>query len=437
MGTIKDYLNTAQTAVSDNIEARKEFSAQDDAYKSVSSGSFIDKAKNFRLFKVSRNNTYDDNIEIKAGSKTLLGDDFSSLYASSETETISSASGSSDSGQSQVSTDIIKSDSPYTTEMHSGDLRSGNWSEYSVLPVNQKAEYEVALLTKKYSAMEGSDENAKAYADKMAQYRQFCDSNGVDWNSVIYSVSGEFQTEVADYKASASDFSISNATNTFSGSADKDRAQAAAAHKMLLSCAPDGYTDELLPALSGKVTYEDTVDDTYTEANESKSAIFGSAFFSTVASFFKTVYEHLPHPVKWLKNVFTNTTTDAKSYVDHIDTLSEDFDKTSASDLQEGQEVADQLNGIKQDVSDSAVGQAAGTAADAAEDETQQIFADPSQEIQDGRNWASEKINEAKPYVDAAGNAAKSAVQTGREKADEFVQKWGNSDASDTDEMQP
>jgi len=368
----------------------------------------------------SYKNDFDDRIEVQAGTQTLLGEDFSSLYESCEISSI-------DAGQG-TSVDVLKATCSYPTEMHSGNLVMGDWTDYASIPIDKRACYEVALLTKKYAALPESDENANAYADKMAHYRQFCESNGMDWNTVIYNVSGELQTEVADYKGLSED--KSNLYSQVTKDAALARSQAADAHNMLLTCAPEGYTDELLPALAGKVTYEDTTDTTYDASFKAKSV----GFFAVVHSAFVAIYEKLPHPIEWMKSVFNNMKHEGECIVENTRGLMDDFETQHNARMQEGEEILEQINGVKTDLSNTGAGQAVQNANDAMQNEVQEIWEDPSQEIQDARDWASEKADQAKPYVDAAENALDAAGDKIQERTDEFVEQWATPEDQSTPE---
>lgn len=398
------YWEMATNAIKEN----RQIVAENRAEQKANGTGFFSSLVNAHVF--SYNDNYDDRIEIQAGTQTLLGEDFASLYESCETTALNPGNG--------TSVSVLKSTCSYPTEMHSGNLVMGDWSDYSNVPVDKRASYEVALLTKKYAALPESDENANAYADTMARYRQFCDANGVDWNSVIYNVSGELQTEVADYKEIGDNKSDLYAQVT--KKADLSRAQAADAHNLLLTCAPEGYEDTLLPNLAGRVTYEDTTDTTYDDSFQAKSV----GFFAVVHSAFVAIYEHLPHPIEWMKTVFHNMSQEGENIVENTKGLVEEWDEQSDARIAEGEQVLEQINGARTDLANTGAGQAVQDANDAMQDEVQQIWADPSQEVQDARDWIGEKADQARPYIDAAGNALHNAGERIQERSDEFVEKW-------------
>lgn len=420
------YWDMMKDAISENREIVRQNKEEAKAIKEANGEptNLRDKIKNTQLFHYGT--SYDDKIEVQAGTKTLLGDDFSLLYESSEIQDVQTQN--EDGSVSSVS--VLKSTCSYPTEMHSSGLKRFAWSEYGTLPVETKAAYEVALLTKKYSAMADSQENAQSYADTMAKYRQYCDANNISWESVITNVSTELQTEVSDYKVTADN--KSDIYNQVSLSADKSRAQAADAHNLLLSCAPDGYEDKLAIGLDSSVTYEDTCDSSYDGSFVAHTA----GFFAAVHGLFSKIYEKLPHPIEWAKNVFGNLKREGEAFADNTKALVEDWDQQSDERIREGQEVLEQFQGIKDDVAGSSVGQAAGKANDAILDEVQKTFEDPSREIQNGRNWVKDKIDQAQPYIDAAGNALDAAGNAIKDRADDFVDKWATPDDTQSSDFQ-
>lgn len=422
----ESYWDMMKDAISENCEIVRQNKEEAKAIKEANGEptNLRDKIKNTQLFHYGT--SYDDKIEVQAGTKTLLGDDFSTLYESSETQDVQTQN--EDGTVSSVS--VLKSTCSYPTEMHSSGLKRFTWSEYGTLPVETKAAYEVALLTKKYSAMADSQENAQSYADTMAKYRQYCDANNISWESVITNVSTELQTEVSDYKVTADN--KSDIYNQVSLSADKSRAQAADAHNLLLSCAHDGYEDKLAIGLDSSVTYEDTCDSSYDGSFVAHTA----GFFAAVHGLFSKIYEKLPHPIEWAKNVFGNLKREGEAFADNTKALVEDWDQQSDERIREGQEVLEQFQGIKDDVAGSSVGQAAGKANDAILDEVQKTFEDPSREIQNGRDWVKDKIGQAQPYIDAAGNVLDTAGNAIKDRADDFVDKWATPDDAQSSDSQ-
>ena len=414
------YWQMMTEAISENREIVKQNKEEIKAMREANGEpvNVADKIKNLQLFHYG--NSYDDRIEVKSGTITLLGNDFSSLYESSTTKQVQAQSADG----TAVSVDVLRSTCSYPTEMHSSDLKRFAWSEYDTLTDQTKAAYEVTLLTKKYAAMPESDENAQAYANTMALYRQYCDANNISWNTVIHDVSTELQTEVSDYKVAADD--KSDVYNQIGLSADKSRAQAADAHNLLLTCAPEGYEDALAIGLDSSITYEDTCDSSYDGSFIAHTA----GFFAVVHGMFASICDKLPHPIEWAKTVFNNLKNEGKAFADNTKALMEDFDQQSDARIAEYDEIAQQFMGIKDDIGSTKAGQAADKAGDAISDEVQQTFEDPSQEIQDGRDWLKDKANQAAPYVDAAGNALDAAGDVVKERVDEFVDKWATPDSS-------
>ena len=193
----------------------------------------------------------DDNIYIPVGTKTLLGEDFSSLYVSSKP-----VGKALDTGENQF---FIEPSDEYDTEMHS-DMCSLSVSQgYDALSLKERAMYEVVLLSKKasYEILNGgnSDKISSEYADKMNAYRSYCESNGVDWNNVIVGCSVELQTEARDYLKSKDSVLPGESYSR----ADMNRVVTNCAHNVVILSGGASFKDELVPALSQDITYEDTM----------------------------------------------------------------------------------------------------------------------------------------------------------------------------------
>lgn len=412
------YWDMVKATMAENrqiVEENKQYARQ---HPEIQSDGVLTKLKNLQLFDAET--VYDDRIEVKAGTKTLLGNDFSSLYASCETTSVQAQN----SDGSVYDMEVLRATCAYPTEMHSSYLKNTAWSEYDTLSPEQKAAYEVTLLTKKYAAMDtpSAEENQSAseYANTMAQYRQYCDQNGIAWESVIQSASTEMQMEVSDYQVDSGD--SMNIYEQVGRSAAKAKAQSAAAHNLLLACAPEGYQDQTATGMDSSVTYEDTCDDSY----DGSPVAHAAGFFVVVHGMFSAIYEKLPHPVKWAKSVFENLKNEGRNFTENTQALIEEWDQQSDARINEYGEVVDQFEGIKEDIGNTGVGQAVEKAGDKVSEEIPRAFEDPSQSIQDGRDWLKEKYNQAEPYIDAAGNALKSAGSKAREYADEFVDKWSS-----------
>lgn len=196
--------------------------------------------------------TYDDSIVVTQGTRTLLGEDFASLYESVDEQTASSADG--------WSITELKGSASYGTEMMSANLSSsGSRRSLTTLQPAQRAAFEIVLLSKQHAnlyspgADASNDAVAQAYTDKMAKYRQYCESNGIQWQQVMQYASWELQTQSMEYADDAK--GLYNPVQS-----ETNRILSNRAHSMMLECAPDGWQDSLLPHLSGRITYEETLD---------------------------------------------------------------------------------------------------------------------------------------------------------------------------------
>lgn len=430
---MSEYWDMVKNAIAENKEIVKENKQYAAEHPEIKSEGVLTKLKNLQLFDAET--VYDDGIEVKSDTKTLLGNDFASLYASCETASIQAQN----SDGSLYDMEVLRATCEYPTEMHSLYLKNVAWGEYDTLSPEQKAAYEVTLLTKKYAAMDtpsGENQAASEYADTMAQYRQYCDQNGIAWESVIQSASTEMQMEVSDYQVESKD--SLNIYEQVGRGAAKAKAQSAAAHNLLLACAPEGYQDQPAAGMDSSVTYEDTCDDSYNGSPVAHAA----GFFVVVQGMFAAVYDKLPHVGTWAKSVFENLKNEGKSFTENTQALMEEWDQQSDARINEYGEVIDQFEGIKEDIGNTGVGQAVDEAGDKISEEIPQAFEDPSQSIQDGRDWLKEKYNQAEPYIDAAGNALKSAGSKVRDYADDFVDKWASPEntgenAAESEDYQP
>lgn len=251
---------------------------------------------------VVANRDGNDNVYISVGTKTLIGQDFESLYASHKIKTFQNSDG--------TSSDYIVSTCDYYTEMSSGNASSNAAWSYDQASGNKvKAVYEITLLSKKYSSQyeQGNDvKNAQLeteYADYMSQYREFCEANDISWDDVMTGVSAELQTQTWRY--------IDQSDNLFKGKrAEENRVIVNRAHSMLKGCMSEGYTDQLLPSLAGKMTYEDTLDTDPRDVN----------FFINIghkfAEMWSKVKDKIPHPFKAMKETVTG-------YVTHLAAVSD------------------------------------------------------------------------------------------------------------------
>lgn len=267
---------------------------------------------------------YDDNIVVPTNTKTLLGDDFTSLYENYETKSYIDTNG--------MALDAIKPKSSYSVEMVSPNVTSFNLKSYSALTTGQKASYEIVLLSKKYASeyVEGAtvanDKLADEYADKMARYRQYCTEVGASWDDVLSRASAELQTESSVY--------ADNSKKLIGASkADTDRIIANRAHGMLVSCAGDGYTDSLLPSLAGKLSYEDTLD------TSSKNV----SFFKNITQWFKDKWESfkekIPHPWSSAKKAVGDYVNKMETYIDNTKSPSTSANKSDSENVRGNESV--------------------------------------------------------------------------------------------------
>lgn len=139
-----------------------------------------------------------DNINILEGTKTCIGEDFSTLYAG-EMSTFSQ----NIEGENYT---FLKPKTPYDSELKSNACTRSTPMSYTMLDDRSKVVYEMALLTKKCVSLyeDGNDALNKSvaneFSEKAAKYKQYCDDVGVDWSSVLTDVSCEFQAESCVYR---------------------------------------------------------------------------------------------------------------------------------------------------------------------------------------------------------------------------------------------
>lgn len=139
-----------------------------------------------------------DGVYVPADQKTLLGDDFANLYTGEVgTKTVETTDGN---------LQCLNPNSPYAITMHPSCLFSENKATYGALTPTEKAAYEVVLVTKKLANQyDGSnaDDIANQYNDIMCQYKDYCESNHIEWRNVQNKVSNEFQAESAGFRSLA------------------------------------------------------------------------------------------------------------------------------------------------------------------------------------------------------------------------------------------
>lgn len=419
--SLSEYFELSSNAISETISMAKERHEEDQELKKENGERLIDKIKNTQL--AHYDSGYDDNIDMPAGTLTLLGADFTTLYESSSTQSVAAL----DSDGNAVDIDVIKADCSYPTEMHTSGY---SWTDYNNLSDTVKAVMEITLLTKKYAALPDTEDNAESYAGQMALYRQYCDNNNLEWESIVGASSLELQQEVVDYTNSGK--SKLDLYDQLTQNSAKSAAQAVDAHNLLLTCLPEGATDPVLSSIQDgttDVSYEDTLDATYDSSFTAK----GVAFLGWVSAAFKEIYDKLPHPIEWAKSVWSNIKNFASDYAANAEALADDFDQQSNARSQELEDTLTEIGNISSDIKNSTVGQKIDEINGAISDEVQQFSTDPSGEIAEGREWLNEKTEQAKPYIDAAGDVLQTTGENIREQANEFVEKWSTSDTSIND----
>lgn len=241
---------------------------------------------------------HDDNVAVPAGTKTLIGEDFSSLYEDFKLVDHNVSSG----GQRSY----IEAKSSYRTEMER--MVSDHWMSYDICSNTSKAAYEITLLSKKYANMyqngndEYNDKLAEEFGGKMAEYKNYCESNNMDWQQVCLNVSGELQIESYNY-TEASKSLITN-IGPVGTDFDKERIIANRAHMMVKECMDDSSADTLPLSLTGKYEYDAALDTS--EHQDAK-------FLNKAAAWFKEKYDGIKnfvtgfHPVKSMKEAAIRT----------------------------------------------------------------------------------------------------------------------------------
>lgn len=285
---------------------------------------------------VNANKDTGDNVYIPEGTKTLLGHDFTSLYISSELKEYQNADGTKSA--------YIESTSPYSTEMKSGNASANTaWSYAEASGPKVKAIYEITLLSKKYASMyqqgndAANDKLSTEYADYMSQYRAVCEQQGVSWNEVMTGVSAEMQTQCYYFSEESKD--VLGASN-----ADANRVLVNRAHSMLRECMGEGYQDNILPALVGKLTYEDTLD------VEPKNVGFFTNIGTKFSEFWTNVKDNWPHPFRAMKNAVAGYVSNVVDLADSQQTLSSaDWADTMSSAMTDAKENLSEAGGVVKD----------------------------------------------------------------------------------------
>lgn len=271
----------------------------------------------------------DDNVYIPSGTKTLLGEDFTNLYVSSEFRSYENSDGS-------ISSYIV-STSPYATEMKSGNATANEpWSYDEASGPKVKAIYEITLLSKKYASQyqEGNvtanDKLSTEYADYMSRYRAVCEQQGISWNEVMTGVSAEMQTQCYYFTEESKD--VLGASN-----ADDNRVLVNRAHNMLKECMDENYEDTLLPSLVGKLSYEDTLD------VESKDVGFFTNIGTKFSEFWSNLKDNWPHPFRAMKNAITG-------YVSNVVDIADSQDSEPLLSSESLVDTMNNVSDIKEDV---------------------------------------------------------------------------------------
>ena len=194
---------------------------------------------------------YDDNVVIPEGEKTLLGEDMSTLFASTSTRTFGESSGSD--------AKEIVNEGWYGTEMMSANLKSGSPRSVATLTAEQRAAFEIVLLSKKYADMyeDGKDDanerSGKEYADLMARYKATCEANGTNWDEAMNYACWEMQSQSAQYRDDSKGIYAPEAS-------EKNRVLVNRAHGMLVGCGNEGWEETMLPHVASRISKEDTFD---------------------------------------------------------------------------------------------------------------------------------------------------------------------------------
>lgn len=241
----------------------------------------------------------DDNIDIPTYTKTLTGDDFSSLLSDPRIVNQKATDGSL--------VPIYKNNSEaYSIEMicNFSEKMLTEHKGYDILTNEQKVAYETVLLTKKYGSMMSnsgdlSESYSAEYAQKMNAYKNYCAENNIDWDNILHKVSNELQYESCVYADHAERSIVQNRS-------DANRVVANKAHRALLSYAGEDFDDTTPLNLSSKIDYAETLD---IVPNDSTLGIgnVGRRFTSFVGGKFDSV-----------KSLFTGVTAGISDAKEHL-----------------------------------------------------------------------------------------------------------------------
>ena len=383
--------------------------------------------------------TADDMIYVSEGQTTLDGSLFEELYPDGSVDYESRE------GNDGVDHKFMKVNADYETEMHSGWVQSAHTKDYNVLSNQERAIYELTLASKKfaYSCINnlqdenanGSlsderqtalDDNMNEYFSKLEHYKELCDKNNLDFNTVLLGASVELQTECADYNNNYVVNGMSKAVTN-------------AAHLALAKCGKNyGFEDVLCPALSGQVSYEDTVslDDVPDEAKTRVRVLLDNLSNAL----------HNFHPIKGIKNFFTGTkdvvVDTAKDYTEGLDAA---YDQTmldgveTRKDIGEGiKSLEDNLenagekamNGVN-DIADTA-GEVYDRARDGISDEDKEYYKDTAFNITDKiKDFAGKALNTVNDMADSF----KEQHDRSREGFDDMIDGWAGESENDEPEI--
>ena len=296
---------------------------------------------------------YDDNVVVPAGSKTLLGEDVSTLFEGAREIDCESMSGT---GMKEIVGTCW-----YGTEMMSGNLKSGSPRSLDTFMPAQRAAFEIVLLSKKYANRyeEGKDdanaEAAREYSDLMARYKAACEASRVDWDEVMNYACWEMQMQSAQYRDDSNGIYKPDES-------EQQRILVNRAHGMIAQCGNEGWEETMLPHVASRIEKEGT----YDTSKETRT------WFQQIATWlsekWSSVKEKLGSPWKGMQGM-------AASLVDTMDTFAT-YDVLVAREHNEAYKAAadrfvDTIHGTTEKVGD-AVGPYVDKVRDAASDKYEQ-----------------------------------------------------------------
>ena len=220
-------------------------------------------------------------VNVQPGSNTLLGENFS---------------------------DIIH-EGMYDTSVHSSYFPDS----YDNMNVDQKVAYEVVSVLKMYSFLQDSgDESAKsACGTKLDEYRLFCESNSLSWNSILTFASEELQIAEHDYSDGVGE--------SYTGDLDSNKNMVQTAHDNLVDYAGSEFQDYKPPWL---------------EHEESKSGLLAD-IFSKVGDF-KLIDE--------FKNLFNTLKEVSAKYINCLLAMNDDLRKSIGREKDEATNIIENYN---------------------------------------------------------------------------------------------